>query len=298
MSSRGPGRPRARTRQWSLGLVGVAVVLPLIASLGWLKWHETELVFRAAESRARISDVLPAAAQRVSLETPSGARLAAVVMRADAAHDRGYWILHLHGNADSAFSRGQLRHCEQLRAAGFSVLCFDYRGFGLSPGAPSESHLNEDAEAAYQALLQRGVPAGHIIVWGHSLGSGPAVALAARHKDVAALVLFGAFTSIDDVAADTYPYLPVRWVVGVHMNSLQRIGAVHVPVLIAHSTTDKVIPYKLGLRLYAAANEPKRLLALDGAASADRFGGHVDALYDDLSELTPQLEALLSMPRQ
>jgi pimeloyl-ACP methyl ester carboxylesterase len=273
-------------------------VLPVAASLGWLKWHETELVFRTAESHARISDVLPPAAERVSLETPAGARLAAVVMRADTAHDRGYWVLHLHGNADSAFSRLQLRHCEQLSTAGFNVLCFDYRGFGLSPGVPSASHMGEDAEAAYQGLLQRGVPAGQIIIWGHSLGSAPAVVLAARHKEVAALVLFGAFTSIEDVAADTYPYLPVRWVVGVHMNSLERIRAVHVPVLIAHSTTDEVIPFKHGLRLYAAANEPKRLLTLDGSASGDRLGGHVDALYDDLPALIPQLEALLGSPRR
>jgi pimeloyl-ACP methyl ester carboxylesterase len=278
-------------------VVGLTVLAPVAASLSWLKWHESDLVFRTAESHARRQGELPAGAEQVSLQTPSGERLAAFVMRADPARDRGYWILHLHGNADSAFSRTQLRHCQQLSAAGFSVLCFDYRGFGQTPGVASELHLSEDAETAYRALLARGIAPGHIIIWGHSLGSGPAVELAAHHGEVGALVLFGAFTSVADVAAETYPYLPVRWIVGVHMNSLQRIRSVHVPVVIAHSTADRVIPFSHAPRLYAAANAPKRLLVLDGRSSGDRLGGHVDALYDDLTALAPQLEAVLGAPR-
>ena len=82
-----------------------------------------------------------------------------------AASDTGYWILQLHGNADSAFSTWQVRHCEALRRVGFSVLDIDYRGFGLTPGVASEAGMYEDAEAAYKALLLRGVPPGRIICW-------------------------------------------------------------------------------------------------------------------------------------
>ena len=167
-------------------------------------------------------------------------------------------MLLLHGNADSAFSRWQVRHCEALREAGFNVLDIDYRGFGLTPGQPSEAAMYEDAEAAYQALLQRGVPANRIILLGHSLGSGPAVLLATRH-DAAALVLFGAFTSLPDAAAFRYPYLPVRLAVKVQFDSLARIGAVHMPIVVAHSRGDTVIPYSEAVgELFAAAHEPKR----------------------------------------
>jgi dipeptidyl aminopeptidase/acylaminoacyl peptidase len=153
--------------------------------------------------------------------------------------------------------------------------------------------MNEDAEAAYQGLIAHGVAPSRIIIWGHSLGSAPAVDLAAHHTDSAALVLFGAFTSIDDVAAATYRYLPVRWIVGIHMPSLQRMGSVHVPVVIAHSVQDAVVPYQEALRLYAAANPPKRLLTLD-LPSSDRLGGHVDALYDDLGAFAPELKGLMA----
>jgi fermentation-respiration switch protein FrsA (DUF1100 family) len=151
--------------------------------------------------------------------------------------------------------------------------------------------MYEDSEAAYQDLLRRGIAANHIILLGHSLGSGPAVWLATRHA-AAALVLFGAFTSIPDAAAYRYPYLPVRIAVGVQFNSLARIGDVHMPVVIAHSRDDKLIPYSHALTLLAAANEPKHLITFD-TASNDGFGGHVDALYDHVDILKATLATLI-----
>src|SRR5450755_3093183 len=175
---------------------GLLVLLMTIAML-WLKVHEDELVFAAARSRQHILTALPADVERVIVPVPNGAGLASLVFRADSGADNGFWVLLLHGNADSAFSRWQVRHCEALRESGFNVLEIDYRGFGRSPGQPSEAGMYEDAEAAYQVLLRRGVAADRIVILGHSLGSGPAVRLATRHP-AAALVLFGAFTSIPD----------------------------------------------------------------------------------------------------
>jgi pimeloyl-ACP methyl ester carboxylesterase len=200
-------------------------------------------------------------------------------------------MLHLHGNADSAFSPLQVRHCEALRRSGFNVLEIDYRGFGPTPGRPSEAGMYDDSEAAYRELLRRGVPPNRIILLGHSLGSGPAVLLATRHK-AAALVLFGAFTSIPDAAAERYPYLPVRLVVGVQFNSLARIGDVHMPVVIAHSRGDTLIPYSHALKLFAAANEPKHLITFDSVTN-DGFGGHVDALYEHVGILRSALAGLV-----
>lgn len=274
----------------ALAFCGLTGVLGIGATLGWLRWHEDELVFETALSRARADAPLPPYAQRLTIAGPAGSTLAALLFTADPLHDSGYWVLHLHGNAESAFSAVQVRHGKQLRALGLNVLSFDYRGFGHSSGVASEQHIYEDAESAYEALIRRGISPARIIIWGHSLGSAPAVELATR-RPAAMLVLFGAFTSIPDAAAATYPYLPVRWVVGIHMDSLQRIRNVHIPVIVAHSVHDTLIPFQEGERLYTAANPPKRFLALTGPSS-DRYGGHVDALYDHLELLAPQLTAL------
>jgi alpha-beta hydrolase superfamily lysophospholipase len=270
---------------------GSLAVLVIVLAMVWLKAHEDELVFATARSRQHISTSLPADAERVAVHEPSGAELAGLVFHADGGAVDAFWVLQLHGNADSAFSPWQLRHCEALRRSGFNVLEIDYRGFGLTPGQPTEAGMGEDAEAAYQALLQRGVAPDRIIVLGHSLGSGPAVLLATRHK-AAALVLFGAFTSIPDAAAGRYPYLPVRLAVAIQFNSLARIGDVHIPVVIAHSREDTLIPYSHALKLFAAANEPKHFVTLDFPAD-DGFGGHVDALYEHTDILQAALASLV-----
>jgi pimeloyl-ACP methyl ester carboxylesterase len=275
-------------------LLGSGVTaLTMALAVVWLKTHEDELVFAAARSRQHMLTVLPADAELAAVSVPGGAQLAGLVYRADGRADNTFWVLHLHGNADSAFSPWQVRHCQALRRSGFNVLEIDYRGFGPTPGLPSEAGMYEDSEAAYQDLLRRGVPPNRIILLGHSLGSGPAVQLATRHK-AAALVLFGAFTSIPDAAADRYPYLPVRLAVAIQFNSLARIGNVHMPVVIAHSRADKLIPYAHALKLFAAANEPKRLITFD-CVSDDGFGGHVDALYEHVDMLRSALAALVSV---
>ena len=268
---------------------GVAVLVMALAMV-WLKAHEDELVFAAERSRQHLLSVLPADAERVAVPGPGG-ELAGVVYRADGSADGTFWMLHLHGNADSAFSPWQVRHCEALRRSGFNVLEVDYRGFGSTPGRPSEAGMYEDSEAAYRELRRRGVPPNRIILLGHSLGSGPAVLLATQHK-AAALVLFGAFTSIPDAAAERYPYLPVRLVVGVQFNSLARIGDVHMPVVIAHSRGDTLVPYSHALKLFAAANEPKHLITFDSPTS-DGFGGHVDDLYEHVGILRSALAGLV-----
>jgi uncharacterized protein len=277
------------TRYGGAALVTLALVVA--AAVGWLKLHEDQLVFAADRSRLHLIDALPETAARVSIQLAGGLELAGLAYRADPSNDTGYFILHLHGNADSAFTPEQLRHCEALRGAGFGVLDIDYRGFGRSPGVPSEANMYEDAEAGYQELVRLGAAPTRIVVLGHSLGSGPAVLLATHHS-IAALVLFGAFTSIPDAAAARYPLLPVRYVASIKFNSLARIAAVHVPVIIAHSRTDTLIPYDHALRLYRAANDPKRLLTFT-APRDDGFGGHVDALFDNVPELKSALLALL-----
>jgi fermentation-respiration switch protein FrsA (DUF1100 family) len=293
MASRSGTRSAARASVRALVAILVLAAVALGGILGWLKWHENELVFATAISRARAVGAIPAGGETLNLPTTGGASLAAVRFRADPAHDTGYWVLHLHGNADSAFSALQLAHCQRLTRLGVSALCFDYRGYGRSAGEASESHMLEDAESAYQSLRRDGVPPERILFWGHSLGSGPAVYLASTHP-AAALVLFGAFTSIADAAADTYPWLPVRWLVGVRFESLARLPLVRSPVIIVHTQTDALIGFHHAQDLFAAAREPKRLLVL-ADRTKDGFGGHVEALYDQLDVLAPVLEGLLGL---
>ena len=166
--------------------------------------------------------------------------------------------------------RHNRRFYARLRGVGVGVFAYDYRGFGESDQRPiDEQGLYRDAQAAYDFLRKaRGVPANRIVLFGHSLGSGVAVELA-THADAAGLVLEGAFTGLDRVAAERYPYFPVRAVMANHFDSIDRISRVSMPKLIVHARDDDAIPIAHGRALFARAKEPKQFVEV--------AGGHEDA---------------------
>ncbi|OGS92684.1 MAG: lysophospholipase [Gallionellales bacterium GWE2_58_10] len=178
-----------------------------------------------------------------------------------AAEARGT-VLFLHGNAGNISHR--IDTLQMFHRLGYSTLIFDYRGYGSSGGTPSEQGTYRDAEAAWRYLTeQRRIPSCRIVLFGESLGGAVASWLAARQKP-AALVIASGFTSVPDLAQHFYPYLPVRWLAHLRYDTRKNLRAVAVPVLIAHSPEDEIIPFEHGQALYAAANSPKRFLELGG----------------------------------
>jgi len=178
-----------------------------------------------------------------------------------AQHPRGT-VLFLHGNAGNISHR--LDSVRMFNRLGYSMLLFDYRGYGSSGGAPTEQGTYRDAEAAWQYLTeQRHLPACSIVLFGESLGGAIAAWLAAREKP-AALVIASGFTSVPELAQQIYPYLPARWLARVSYDTRGYLQSVTAPVLIAHSRDDEIIPFKQGRALFAAANPPKQFLELAG----------------------------------
>lgn len=171
-------------------------------------------------------------------------------------------VLFLHGNAGNISHR--LDSLKMFQHLGYSTLIIDYRGYGNSAGKPSEQGTYLDAEAAWDYLTQtRKIPAGSIVLFGESLGGAIAARLASRHEP-AALVISSGFTSVPDLAAKFYPYLPVRWLSRFDYDTRKYLRSVAAPVFIAHSPDDEIIPFRHGRELYEAAKGPKRFLELGG----------------------------------
>ena len=201
-------------------------------------------------------------AEEVLLTTADGEKVIAwhVPPRRDHAV-----VLFFHGNGDSlAGLAGRFREITQ---DGTGLVALSYRGYGGSSGRPTEQGLRFDAEAAYAFALAR-YDAQRIVVWGFSLGSGVATARAADHP-IGKLVLEAPFTSITDVAAAAFPYLPVRLLIRDEFRSDRRIARVQAPLLVMHGEQDLTISIELSQRLFALANQPKQFVSFPE-------GGHND----------------------
>lgn len=175
--------------------------------------------------------------------------------------DATYTLLYSHGNAEDL---GDIRPVlDRLQSWGFSLFAYDYRGYGTSNGRPSERHAYQDAEAAYRYLTQHlHIPPDQILLYGRSVGGGPAVELATRYP-VGGLILESAFTSAFRVV------LPIPVFPFDKFPNLQKLQWVSSPVLVLHGKADQTIPLEHGLRLYRAAPDPKQALWVDGAGHND-----------------------------
>jgi len=219
-------------------------------------------------------------AQEIILDTEDGEK--AIVWHVPPRDGKPV-VLFFHGNGEVLAWR--VPRFSGIVADGTGLVALSYRGYGGSTGSPSEAGLIADAEAAYRFAAAR-YPAGRIVPWGYSLGSGVAVAIAARHP-VGGLVLEAPYTSTVDIAAAAFPFLPVRLLLRDRFHSDRRIGDVRVPLLIMHGVRDRVIPIGFGEQLFALANEPKAMVRFDGA----------DHVYsDDIGVLAAVQNFLAGLP--
>jgi hypothetical protein len=265
--------------------LGMAAVL----ALGWLAiaaaafFLQPQLIFFPGIGRD--DPATPAdyglAFEDLRIATEDGERLHAWYVPAAGA--RGTALL-FHGNAGSIAARtAWLPMFQRLR---LNALLVEYRGYGASSGRPSEEGFHQDTLAAHAHLTaDRGMPAASLVVFGESLGGAVAARLAAE-RPVGALVLMSTFTSVPDLAAELYPFLPARLLARYDFGSLALMPRIAAPVLVAHSRDDEIVPFEHGRRLYEAARQPR--------AFVEMSGGHNEGFLFARPEWVGRLDDFLS----
>jgi len=177
-------------------------------------------------------------------------------------------LVWFHGNAGNVSDRVELLALLH-RALGMNLFIFDYQGYGLSEGQPSEEGTYQDARAALEYLSGRsGVTADRIVYYGESLGGAIAARLATEHRPER-LIVQAAFTSVSDMARVHYPFLPLGPFLRTRYATIELIGHVQAPILIVHGEDDEIVPLDHAHRLYAAAADPKQLVVVKGAMHND-----------------------------
>jgi fermentation-respiration switch protein FrsA (DUF1100 family) len=219
----------------------------------------------------------------VSFETRDGLRLHGWYIPAQGA---SYTVLFFHGNAGNISHR--LESLAIFHRLGLNTFIIDYRGYGNSQGSPDENGTYQDALAAWEYLRQeKQIKPDDIILFGRSLG-GAVAAWLATQVNPRGLILESTFTSLPDLGADHYWFLPVRWLSRYQYDTQAHLSALSAPVLIAHSRDDRIVSFHHAQSLYAAANPPKRFLELRGGhnegfvVSGD---GYVDGLQQFVASL-------------
>ena len=194
----------------------------------------------------------------LKLRSTNGNRVSALYLANPSAR---YTLLVSHGNAEDL---GDDREwLNDLHRGGFNVFAYDYQGYGTSEGRPSEKGAYDDENAAYNYLIdQLKIPANRIIIFGRSVGTGPAVHLAAR-RPAAGLILQSPFLSAFRVLTRV-PILPFD-----KFPNYKEIGQVRCPLLIIHGTSDEVVSFWHGQKLFALANQPKQFFPVSGAGHND-----------------------------
>lgn len=232
--------------------------------VGWMMFNEPQFVYRPSHDLALTPESRNLAYEPVVIKTSDQVTLKGWFVPTPAP--RGT-VLFLHGNGGNIADI--LESVEVFHALSYSTLAVDYRGYGASSGTPSEQGLYSDAEAMWLHLtVERGIAARDIVVVGRSLGGGVATWLAHKYPP-AALVLEATFTSLPAVSASFYPWLPVQALSRQRFNSLGRIAEIQVPMLIVHSREDGLIPYSHAEQLFAAAQQPKVLLTVQGSHNSN-----------------------------
>jgi len=236
-------------------LVRAMLLIPILVYLGiflFAYFYADKIIFQAQSSSYKDTNEI------LKLNLVGGETISAIYLNNPGSR---YTILFNHGNAeDIGRSRQTL---DNLKAMGFSVFSYDYRGYGTSSGKASEANSYQDADTAYRYLVDDlQILPGQIIVLGRSLGGAVAVDLASK-RAVGGLIVESSFVTAFRVMT-SIPIFPID-----KFNSISKIGNVKCPVLVIHGTEDNLIPIWHGERLFQNASGQKLSFWVEGAGHND-----------------------------
>ncbi len=252
-----------------VGVVLLSLLTVVVVLVGGLWIFQRQLIYLSGGQPAPVAEVLPGASEW-TLRTDDGLELSAWFVPAEEPPD-GMTVLVAPGNAGNRGDRAPLARA--LGDVGFDVLLVDYRGYGGNPGSPTESGLARDIRAAYDALRASAVPAERILLFGESLGAAVVTELAAA-VPAAGMVLRSPFTDLASVAADAYPFLPVRTLLRDEFPLLDRIGAIQIPVAVVYGTADSIVDPSQSLLVAHAAPHAEPPFVVEDADHNDAALGY------------------------
>jgi dipeptidyl aminopeptidase/acylaminoacyl peptidase len=257
--------------------VGAAVAYGLVVVVTWRFQERIAL----PGSTGRLTSPAEAGfrnGRTVEITTPDGVRLRGWYLSPPPSPTRWPGLLWFYGNMETV--SGLAPVIRRMGPTEMALLVLDYRGYGESEGRSSEATLYADAETAWTWLTQQPeVDATRVAVYGRSIGSVPALYLAAS-RSVCAVVLDSPFSNAAEMARLHYPFLP-RAIMHFSMNNLVRAARITAPLLVFHGTEDDIAPLAMG-RAVAEAGHARELVLIKGAGHNETYDRGSEAYRDKL----------------
>ena len=242
----------------------IVIVYALI--LGLLLLNQNRLIFRPSRDFPLKPSQFALQPEEVHFKSADGTDLHGWFF---SSVENAPYLLFCHGNAGNISDR--LPNIKLLLEIPINAFIFDYRGYGLSQGKPTEKGVYEDAEAAYEFLHKKKRAKPELItVFGRSLGGAIAIELALR-KPVGSMILESTFYSLKDLVGRIFPYMLFYPFIPSRFNNGEKIKNIHVPVLFIHGDADTTVPWTQGKKLFEAANHPKEFWLVKGAHHTDAY---------------------------
>lgn len=249
--------------RFAYALCGATAVY--LAICGVMYFNQRRLTYFPDARRVSPAQAGLSAVSEITLPAPDGETLVAWYAKAKPGQPT---LLYFHGNAGTLLTR--VERVRKYADSGRGILMLTYRGYGGSTGHPSEAANVSDAKLSYDYLINIGLLPEDIIIYGESLGTGVAVQTAAA-RPAAGLILDAPYTSLADIAAARYPWLPVRWLMSDPYRSDLYLAKLKLPVLVVHGERDDTVPVEMGRQVFEMVGGPKEIAIIKGAGHSDHY---------------------------
>ena len=241
---------KKKSKKFTLNII-IALSLTYLSVLVFLFFFQRSLLYLPNVNNY-FGDKLKVDIKEVQIRTSDNINLIGWFHKKDL--NKFKTIVYFHGNAGNLENR--IHKLNQFKDMDVNFLIISWRGFSGNSGKPSEQGLYKDGKSAIDWLKKKGLVEKDIILYGESLGTGIATQIA-QNKKFAGLILETPFTSMVDAAKNVYPYIPVSLLLKDKYENDKKIKNINIPVLVLHGEADKIVPFKMGKKIYEIANQPK-----------------------------------------
>ncbi len=258
-------------------LAGLALMLLLV------RWFEPRFAFFPTRGESETPRDFGVPFESLTVETADGEHLRVWVMRAQAPRAN---VIYFHGNGANLSNWSPI--LAGIVQRGYSVFAFDYRGYGLSTGHPTERGLYRDADAIVRKAWIEASPSVPTIYWGRSLGATVA-AYAATVRPPDGMILESGFATARAAVRGSLALLVLSLFSSYRFPTAEFANRANRPVLVMHGNRDGVIPFAIGRELFDRLTVKKQFVVIEGGDHNDEVPRDAAAYWSVVEGFTSEL---------